>query len=186
MAKQHTKNTHTGSSFNGEPVYLNIGFLRRPHGVRGEIMLEIQTEHPEIFIPEAQFYLGEKYIPCTIASSRPHRKGILLSFEGIQDRDKIGQFRNTHVYAKISELPNLEDGFYDYELIGLEILEDATGKSFGKIKEIIKTGANDVYVVIQESGSEILLPAIPEVVLDIDLAEGIMSVFLLDGLISSD
>ncbi|MBT3322750.1 MAG: 16S rRNA processing protein RimM [Anaerolineae bacterium] len=185
MAKQHAKNTHTGSSSNGEPVYLNVGFLRRPHGVRGEIMLEIQTEHPEIFLPEAQFYLGEEYTPYIIASSRPHKKGILLSFNGIQDRDKVGEFRNTHVYAKISELPDLpEKDFYDYELIGLEIVEEETGKSLGKLKEIIKTGANDVYVVEKESGSEILLPAIPEVVLDIDLSEGQMSVFLLDGLIA--
>ncbi len=185
MSAQHARNTHTGSSSNGEPVYLNVGFLRRPHGVRGEIMLEIQTEQPEIFTPEAQFYLSEEYLPYTIASSRPHKKGILLSFKGIQDRDKVGEFRNTHVYAKISELPDLEDDFYDYELIGLEVIEDGTGKSLGKIKEIIKTGANDVYVVIQESGSEILLPSIPEVVLDIDLAEGQMSVFLLDGLLDT-
>ena len=184
MAKQRTKNTHTGSSSNGEPVYLNVGFLRRPHGVRGEIMLEIQTEHPEIFVSEAQFYLGEKHLPYTIASSRPHKKGILLSFEGIQDRDKVGEFRNTHVYAKISELPDLaENEFYDYEIVGLEIIEEKTGNSLGILKEIVKTGANDVYVVTQESGREILLPAIPEVVLDIDLAEGRMSVFLLDGLI---
>ena len=185
MAKQRTKNTHTGSSSNGELVYLNVGFLRRPHGVRGEIMLEIQTEHPEIFIPETRFYLGEEYLPYIIASSRPHKKGILLSFEGIQDRDKIGEFRNTHVYAKISELPNIpKDKFYDYEIIGLEVIEEETGKSLGLLKEIVKTGANDVYVVRPESGKEILLPAIPEVVLDIDLAEGKISVFLLDGLIA--
>ncbi len=184
MSAQHARNTHTGSSSNGEPVYLNVGFLRRPHGVRGEIMLEIQTEHPEIFVSEAQFYLSEEYLPYTITSSRPHKKGILLSFEGIQDRDKVGEFRNTHVYAKISDLPTLvEKDFYDHEIIGLEVIEDGTGKSLGKIKEIIKTGANDVYVVTQESGSEILLPAIPDVVLDIDLAEGKMNVFLLDGLI---
>ena len=184
MSAQHARNTHTGSSSNGEPVYLNVGFLRRPHGVRGEIMLEIQTEQPEIFISEAQFYLGEEYLPYIIASSRPHKKGILLSFEGIQDRDEIGKFRNTHVYAKISELPTLDkDNFYDHEIIGLEVIEDETGKSLGQIKEIIKTGANDVYVVTQESGNEILLPAIPEVVLEIDLESSQMSVFLLDGLI---
>ena len=184
MSAQHARNTHTGSSSNGEPVYLNVGFLRRPHGVRGEIMLEIQTEQPQIFVPEAKFYLGEEYLPHIIASSRPHKKGILLSFDGIQDRDEIGDFRNTHVYAKISDLPTLdEDDFYGHEIIGLEVIEDETGDSLGKIKEIIKTGANDVYVVTQESGNEILLPAIPEVVLDIDLAEGQMSVFLLDGLI---
>jgi 16S rRNA processing protein RimM len=184
MAKQHARNTHTGSSSNGEPVYLNVGFLRRPHGVRGEIMLEIQTEQTEIFVPEYRVYIGEKYLPHTIASSRPHRQGILISFEGIRDRDEIGKFRNTHLYAKISDLPALpEDEFYDHEIIGLEIINDETEESLGVIKEIIKTGANDVYVVKQKSGREILLPVIPDVILEIDLESKKIYVALLEGLI---
>ncbi len=184
MASQHAKNTTTGSPSKGEPVYLALGFLRRPHGVRGEIMLEIQSDHPEQFAVGATFYIGEEHLPLTIATRRKHNKGLLLSFEGITDRDEIGRFRNHYLYAQIVDLPELPDGqFYDYQLIGLEVIERETGEILGKLKEIIKTGANDVYLVKSESGREILLPAIPAVILDVKLAEEKMNVFLLPGLV---
>ncbi len=184
-ASQPSKNVHTGSpNSQGEPVYLAVGLLRRPHGVRGEIMLEIQTDHPEQFISGATFYVGKKHLPLTIRSSRPHKPGILIAFEGIHDRDEIGKFRNQHLLVNIADLPPLPEGkYYDYQLIGLEVIEKASGKTLGTLKEIIKTGANDVYLVKPESGKELLLPAIPEVVLDIDLAQSQMNVFLLDGLV---
>ena len=181
---QHAKNTNTGSPTQGEPVYLAVGLLRRPHGVRGEIMLEIQTEHPDQFKTGAVFYIGEEHIAYTIASKRIHNKGFLLSFEGINDRDEISRLRNHYVYANIADLPPLADGkFYDYQLIGLEVIEEESGKTLGVLKEIIKTGANDVYLVRSESGTEILLPAIPDVILDIDLADRKMNVYLLPGLV---
>ncbi len=181
---QHGKNTTAGSPSNGEPVYLAVGFLRRPHGVRGEIMLEIQTDHPEQFIAGATFYVGKEHISLTIATKRQHNKGLLLSFEGINDRDEVGRFRNHYVYASIAELPSLPKGkFYNHQLIGLEVVEEKTKEVLGELKEIIKTGANDVYLVRSESGREILLPAIPEVILDVELADRKMSVFLLPGLV---
>ena len=181
---QHARNTTTGSPSNGEPVYLAIGLLRRPHGVRGEIMLEIQTDYPEQFNPGATFFVGKEHIPLTIASERKHNKGLLLSFEGINDRDEIGHFRNHHVYANIADLPPLPEGkFYDHQLLGLEVIDKETKEILGELKEIIKTGANDVYLVKSESGREILLPAIPEVILDVELADRKMSVFLLPGLV---
>ena len=181
---QHAKNTKTGSPSQGEPVYLAVGLLRRPHGVRGEIMLEIQTEHPDQFKVGASFYVGEERISFTIASVRTHNKGFLLSFEGINDRDEVGLLRNHYVYANIADLPPLPEGeYYDYQLIGLTVIEEETGETLGELKEIIKTGANDVYLVTSESGTEILLPVIPDVILDIDLAERQMSVYLLPGLV---
>jgi 16S rRNA processing protein RimM len=185
MASKPAKNAYTGSpKTQGEPVYLAAGLLRRPHGVRGEIMLEIRLEHPEQFQPGAVYYVGENHTPITIRTSRPHQKGVLISFEDIHDRDEIGKFRNVHLFAATADLPALPEGeYYDYQLIGLDIIEKETGKALGKLKEIIKTGANDVYLVKPKSGKELLLPAIPDVILDIDLAQSQMSVFLLDGLV---
>ena len=184
-ASQPAKNVYTGSpKSQGEPVYLAVGLLRRPHGVRGEIMLEIRLEHPEQFQPGSTYYVGENHIPLTIKTNRPHQKGILVSFEDILDRDEIGKLRNNHLFVAIADLPALPKGkYYDYQLIGLEIIEKESGKTLGILKEIIKTGANDVYLVKPESGKELLLPVIPEVILDIDLAQSQMSVFLLDGLV---
>ena len=177
-------NAETGSPLEGEPVYLAVGLLRRPHGVRGEIMLEVQTSFPERLEPGAKFYAGKKRVPLTVATKGQHNKGLLLSFEGISDRDEIGRFRNLHLYALESEWPSLPEGeYYDHQLIGLQVIVDGTGEKLGELKDVHKTGANDVYIVISVSGREILLPAIPEVILDVDLDHRQMSVYLIPGLI---
>jgi 16S rRNA processing protein RimM len=95
----------------------------------------------------------------------------------------VGRLRNQTLYiaeANAMELP--EGEFYFHELLGLSVVDDA-GKSLGKVSEIMETGANDVYVVTNEVGHEILLPAIAEVILDIDLDTKIMRVHLLPGLV---
>ena len=181
---QLSKKANTGSPPKGEPVYLAVGLLRRPHGVRGEIMLEIQTDYPERLSPGANLYVGKEYTPLTIATNRKHNKGLLLSFEGISDRDEIARYRKKHLYVLFSDWPPLPEGeYYDFQLIGLEVTEKETGKNLGELKEIIQTGANDVYLVRSESGREILLPDIPEVILEIDLAQSQMKVFLIPGLV---
>lgn len=185
MAELHlSKKANTGSPSNGEPVYLAVGLLRRPHGVRGEIMLEIQTDYPERLSPGTILYVGKEYSPITIATNRKHNKGLLLSFEGINDRDEIAPYRNKHLHVIFSDWPPLPEGeFYDFQLTGLEVIEKESKKILGELKEIIQTGANDVYLVRSESGREILLPDIPEVILEIDLAQRQMSVYLLPGLV---
>ena len=184
IAPQQKMNANTGSPSNGEPVYLAIGLLRRPHGVRGEIMLEIKTDFPERIKPGEEFYVGKEHAPLTIATRRQHNKGLLLSFEGINDRDAIGRLRNHSIYVNLNDWEPLPEGsYYDFELIGLQVVEKETEEILGELKQIIKTGANDVYLVKSESGREILLPAIPEVILDVELANCQMNVYLLPGLV---
>ena len=182
----HSQNANTGSPADGEPVYLAVGFMRRPHGVRGEILLDVLTDFPERIEAGKVFYVGDEHLPMTIASRRHHNKGLLLSFEGINDRDEVGRFRNTSLYVKLLDWPPLPEGeFYDFELIGLEVVVEETGEVLGKLVDIIETGANDVYVVKSDAGRENLLPAIPDVVLDIDLDTATMSVYLLPGLLDT-
>ncbi len=185
-ASELSTNAKTGSP-NGEPVYLVVGLLRRPHGVRGEIMTEIMTDFPERLKTGAKYYLGDDHLPVTIRTSRMHKQGILLSFEGINDRDEIGAYRNTYLYVDVNDWPPLPAGeYYDFELIGLEVIVEETGEVLGELVDILETGANDVYVVESDSGQETLLPAIPEVVLDVDLDSAQMKVYLLPGLLGDD
>jgi 16S rRNA processing protein RimM len=182
-ASELSINAKTGSP-DGEPVYLVVGLLRRPHGVHGEIMVEIITNFPERLKAGEKFYVGDERVSVTVATSRKHNKGILLSFEGIGDRDAIGAYRNQYLYVDLNTWPPLPEGeFYDFELLGLEVIVEETGEVLGKLIDILETGANDVYVVESDSGQEYLLPAIPEVVLDIDLDTEQMKVYLLPGLL---
>jgi 16S rRNA processing protein RimM len=176
-----TKATSSGSP-SGEPVYLVVGFLRRPHGVSGEIIMDILTEFPERLKAGKRLFVGEKRQPVTLASSRGHANGMLVKFKGFNTPEEIGQFRNQQVYVKTADEPALPEGkYYHHQLIGLQVV-DENAKLLGELTEVLVTGANDVYVVQDSSGHELLLPAIPPVILDVDLDRRLMKVHLLEGL----
>ena len=167
----------------GEPVvYLVIGYLRRSHGVRGEIIMDLHTDFPERIRSGRKVLIGEKHQPLTIDTVRPHNEGLLVSFRGVDTSEDAGRLRNQWVYVKASEVPPLPEGsHYQYEMIGLDVV-DESGTLLGKLVEILETGANDVYVVRDDSGKEILLPAIPPVILDLNMESRTLKVHLLEGL----
>jgi 16S rRNA processing protein RimM len=167
----------------GEPVYLVVGFLRRPHGLRGELIMDLHTDFPERLESGRSLFIGEARKPMTLMSSRTHAKGRLVKFKGVDTPEDAGLFRNQWVYVKATDVPDLPEGkVYQHELFGLAV-EDENGNSLGELVEIIETGANDVYVVRDSNGREILLPAIPAVILELDPARRLMRVHLLEGLI---
>jgi 16S rRNA processing protein RimM len=167
----------------GESIYLAIGFLRRPHGVNGEIIMDLHTDFPDRIKAGRQVYLGEKYELVTFDGVREHGQGLLVRLRGFDTPETVGRFRNHWVYVKASEVPPLPEGkHYKYELVGLSVVED-TGRALGELIEILETGANDVYIVRDETGKEILLPAIPPVVLEVDMNARVMKVHLIDGLV---
>ena len=173
----------TGSPTLGEPEYLVVGFLRRPHGVRGEIIMDVHTDFPERLKIGLTVFVGESYQSMIIASRRPHASGMLVRFRGIKTPEEAGLYRNTWVYVPASDRPALPEGeYYHHQLIGLSVVTDE-GHELGTLVDIIETGANDVYVVRDVDGKELLLPAIPAVILDVRLADRQMRVHLLDGLI---
>ena len=173
----------TGSPPVGEPEYLVVGFLRRPHGVKGEMLMDIHTDFPERLKTGMSLYVGDQYQPMVVASRRSHASGMLVRFRGIKSPEEAGLFRNTWVYVPTANRPSLPEGeYYHHQLIGLNVVTDE-GRILGTVVDIIETGANDVYVVRDADGDEVLLPAIPPVILDVQLADRRMRVHLLDGLI---
>ena len=173
---------NSSGSPDGEPVYLAVGFLRRAHGVRGEIIMDLHTDFPERLQSGRNLFVGGEFKPVTLAGARPHAKGMLVKFEGVETPEDAVPFRNQWVYVKASDVPSLPEGkLYLHELFGFEVI-DESGKSLGELVEILETGANDVYVIRDNSGKEILLPAIPSVILETDPTRRVMRVHLLEGL----
>ena len=167
---------------NGEPLYLSVGFLRRPHGVQGEIVMDLHTDFPERMKSGRKLFVGEEYKPMTLTNVRPHQLGLLVKFKGVETPEDAGMYRNQWVYIKAKDAPPLPDGkIYQYELIGFKVV-DENDNPLGELVEILETGANDVYVVKDDSDKEILLPNIPSVILDLDTGARLMRVHLLDGL----
>ena len=170
----------------GGSAFLVVGKVRRPHGVHGEVVAEIYTDFPELLSLKKAIYISEKHVKLIIASQRPHNEGLLLGFEGITTPEQAGRYRNQILSIATSEASELPEGeFYFHELLNLTVMDEA-GNHLGILTEILETGANDVYVVTDSSGQTLLLPAIPEVILGVDLDAKTMKVHLLTGLIGNE
>lgn len=166
----------TGSPLPGEPVFIAVGKLGRPHGYKGETILIIMTDFPERLHVGKKVYIGPAHIAVRIASVRPNNQSLIISFEGMDSDEEVGQYRNQIVYVTTADLPKLPDGeYYHHQLIGL-MVKDESGETIGKLSEIIETGANDVYIVKSSDGKEVLFPALKNIVLSVDLSQGVMVV----------
>jgi 16S rRNA processing protein RimM len=174
-----------GSPAAGGPAFLAVGKVRRPHGVSGDVLVELYTDFPERLQPRTMVYAGENYLPLMINRQRSHNAGVLLAFDDYSTPEQVGRFRNQILYIKSGEAEELPAGeYYFHQLLGLSVY-DETGELLGEVTEIMETGANDVYVVTNDVGRELLLPAIAEVILEVDLNSKSMKVHLLPGLLDN-
>ena len=165
-----------------EPEYLMIGIIRRPHGIRGDVLLDIYTDYPERIADLEHVYLGDSYRPYTVSGARQHTKGLLLKLTDITDRDQADILRGQTVYISMDDAVPLDEGeFYLFQLTNIRVVTE-DGEELGRVTDVIETGANDVYVVTDGDGGEILLPAIPEVIKDVDIDRHVMTIHLMDGL----
>jgi 16S rRNA processing protein RimM len=173
----------SGSPTPGEPEFLVIGKLGRPHGVDGEIAMEVFTDFPERITPGETFYIESGHQTLKLLSCRPHKHGLLVKFEGFNKREQASKLTNQLIHVRREDRPLLEEGeYYHHQLLGLSVI-DEENKLLGIIADILSTGANDVYIVHSDNGSEILLPAIDAVVLNIDLDTRKVYVRLIPGLL---
>lgn len=173
----------TAQTAASEPEYLIVAHITRPHGILGEVKAQIITQYPERLKKIRILYLGNEHRPLRLQDVRYVDQGLLLRFETISDRKAADLLRDTLVYIHRQDAVPLNEGeYYLYQLEGIDVVTDA-GDTLGKVTGVIETGANDVYVVTRPDGSEILLPVIPDVILNVDTQSRRMTVHLLNGLV---
>ena len=146
-----------------------IGKIVAPHGVRGELRIAVLTDFPERFFSMKQVIVEGKG-KMTVTGVRAHQDLILLTLAEVKDRDAAIALRGRLLqitHAELTPLPN--DNFYVFDLIGLHVF-DEVGQELGTLSDVLQTGANDVYVIRQANGKELLLPALRSVVLSVDIA----------------
>jgi 16S rRNA processing protein RimM len=163
-----------------------VGKLRRPHGVRGEMLMQVLTDFPERLGRGSVLYLGADQPRLTLRSLRPHKDGLLVAFEGIDTPEEAGRLRNQVVFVKTADRPPLEEGeYYHHQLIGLRVI-CADGRMLGQAVEILETGASDVLVVRGESGPEILVPLAEPFLKAVRLQQGEVEVTLIPGMLPGE
>lgn len=154
-----------------------VGVIVGAWGLRGDVKVDLQTDYPERFLPGNVVYLDAE--PRAILRARGHKAGRVIGLEGILDRTAAERLRGAALTIPYSELPELDSGsFFYFDIIDISV-RTTTGDDLGRVEEIVATAGGDVYV-IRGSGT-ILIPAVKEYVVDVDVEQGVMTVSLPEG-----
>jgi len=165
-----------------------VGHLVNTQGVQGEVRVVSRTDFNDIrFKKGAKLLLVHPNLPkpveLTVASSRPHKQFILLKFEGHSNINDVEKYKGGELKVPEDDLVKLpENTYYIYQLVGCQVVTDE-GEVLGVLKDVLQPGANDVYIVKPPKGKDILLPVIPDCVLDVDVENKKILVHILPGLL---
>ena len=162
-----------------------VGRIGRPHGVRGEVTVEVRTDDPDLrFVPGAVLATDPPSRgPLTIAGVHWHSGTLLLRVEGVADRSAAEELRNTELLVAVEDLPEIEDpdSFYDHQLVGLtaRLLD---GSEVGEVTAV-RHEAQDLLVIRRPDGAEALVPFVTAIVPTVDVAAGFLVVDAPEGLL---
>lgn len=177
----HAKQGSEARQRPSEPCYLAVAQIVRPFGLRGELKAHVLTDYPEQLSRLSVVYVGLQEQAWGLESVRLHQGFAIFKLAGCDSREAAEELRGALVQVALQDAVPLEEGeFYEHQIIGMTVIEQ-DGSVLGQLSEILVTGANDVYIVRGPQG-ELLLPAIQEVILDIDPDLNQMTVHLLPGL----
>ena len=177
-------NSSTDSAFSGSfGDAIKVGYIRRAHGVQGLVVLKATTDDPDRFAVGAVLDTDSDDLPvATVRSVQSHKYGLLVSFEGVEDRDVADRLRGTSLFVPRDarrELP--ADEFWPDDLVGLKVV-DLAGVALGEVKRVITGPAQDRLEVSGPDGA-FEVPFVAALIPEVDLTAGRLTVDLPEGLI---
>ena len=164
---------------------LQVGIITSTHGVRGEVKVYPTTDDPRRFrrLKEVVLDTGKEKMNLEIEGVKFFKQFVILKFKGLDNINDIEKYRQKSLYVTRKNAVRLQrDEYFIADLIGLKV-QDEDGKELGTVKDVIETGANDVYEVEMADGKSLLLPAIKQCSLNVDVENGTMQVHVLEGLL---
>ena len=165
--------------------FLQVGIISSTHGVRGEVKVFPTTDDAVRFknLKKVILNTGKEQIPLEIENVKFFKQFVILKFKGIDNINDIEKYKGKSLFVDRENAVKLEkDEYYIADLIGMQVFTEE-GR-LGVLKEVLETGANEVYVVDSDKYGEVLIPAIQQCILDVNVEEQTMKVYLLEGLIS--
>lgn len=164
---------------------LQVGVVSSTHGVRGEVKVFPTTDDVTRFKQLKKVYLdtGREMLPLEIQNVKFFKQFAILKFKGIDNINDIEKYRGRSLWIDREDAVDLdEDEYFIADMIGMKVYTE-DGAFFGTLLDVMETGANDVYIVDSEAHGEVLLPAIKECILDVDMDEERMTIHLMEGLV---
>jgi len=164
---------------------LQVGIITSTHGVRGEVKVYPTTDDPRRFrrLKEVVVDTGREKLNLEIEGVKFFKQFVILKFKGLDNINDIEKYRQKSLYVTRKNAVRLQrDEYFIADLIGLKV-QDEDGTELGTVKDVIETGANDVYEVEMADGRSLLLPAIKQCILNVDVENGMMQVHVLEGLL---
>ena len=177
---------------NADDIEVVIARIGKPHGIRGEVTLDVRTDEPDRrFAPgttlraEAPAGADRRPASLTVARARWHQSTLLVTFEELADRNAAEAVRGTVLYATLGrdETPEDPDEFYDHQLVGLDVV-DVDGSPLGTVTALVHGAAQDLLTVRTPDGRDTLVPFVSALVPEVDLAAGRVVVADRPGLVS--
>ena len=164
---------------------LQVGVITQTHGIKGEVKVFPTTDDVSRFkkLKEVIMNTGRERITMEIEGVKFFKQYAIVKFKGYDSINDIEKYKRAKLYVTRDHAVKLQkDEYFIADLVGLNVVTDE-GEPFGKMKDVLATGANDVYVVEREDGTEVLLPAIRECVKAVDMEQGQITVHIMEGLI---
>lgn len=165
--------------------YLRVGVIASTHGLKGEVKVFPTTDDPERFRDLKQVFLdtGNEYKSLNVAGVKFFKNQVILRFREFNDINEIEQYKGKDLLVTRDQaVPLKENENFITDLIDMEVYTDED-KHLGILTDVLQTGANDVYVVETDEGKEVLLPAIPSCILEVNVEAARMTVHILEGLL---
>lgn len=168
--------------------YLQVGAITSTHGIKGEVKVFPTTDDPTRYdgLDEVFLDTGKELMPLHVINVKYFKQYVIVKFKEFKDINEIEPYKGKNIYVDREHAVELgEEEYFVADLIGLKVVTDE-GEDFGELTDVMfLPGANDVYVIKRADGNEILIPAIEDCILDIDLDEETMKIHLLEGLIDN-
>ena len=158
--------------------FLEAGKIVNTHGVRGEVKIEPWADSPDFLVSFKRLYIEGK--PVEVKSARTHKNCVIAEFDGVMDIDGAIKLKNKIVYIDREDVSLDEDRYFIADIIGLDADDASTGGKLGTVSDVLSPPANNVYVIKGER--EILVPAVPDFVEEINIAEGFIKIRVIDGM----
>lgn len=166
--------------------FLEAGQVVGTHGIHGEMRVQSWCDSVEVFCTLKKLYWDENGKESFKVKSRPQKNIVLMKAEGIDTIPQAEEYRNKIVYLNRKDLKLPKDTYFVQDLIGMKILDVDTSEQLGILIDVSPTGANNVYHMKTNDGKEVLIPAIPLVVKQVDFDTDSIKIFVIKGLLDDD